>query len=535
MYSATQEFFRMEKKVTVAALYVRNSDSSKMDTEVQKAQLEALLKYAKENGYEVREHLIFKEAVSAIKVPYWERKELLRLWDESERGSFDVVLVTEMFRLARFASEQFAIIEHLKRYNVRIESITEKFEDSAEGRLLLSIQGFLGEVEANKIAIRTSRGKHHRAKQALSGQGQPAYGYVWASTKEYTNAYYQLSTRVFYDNTGNKWTEVKVVEWVYEGCLHGMSLRQMAITLTQMGVSTREGKQVWGVTTLRKILTDEKYTGRAITTTSDGEREIAGLVPRIISDETFERVQVQLTLNAEMSPRNNKHPKETVMRGVVFCGECNRRMHVKHYLNAHGNHTQQSCYKCGRSDGLDDRLHKHTISIACSYLDKEAWEFAVKHIRNPQLIHTHIQNLQEQIPTNNHSESIEENIAKINKAIANLYELAEVAVDTTELKERLVDLQLKKRDLERLQMGVMNTQEKWEQLRTALKRFEEWAVGQQKFLDNPTYTISLDDKISAILFLGVKATVFPVNGHERVKMELMPPDIDRLLRSWYRE
>src|SRR5258708_15697438 len=192
MYSATQEFFRMEKKVTVAAIYVRNSDSSKMDTEVQKAQLEALLKYAEENGYEVREHLIFKEAVSAIKVPYWERKELLRLWDESERGSFDVVLVTEMFRLARFASEQFAIIEHLKRYNVRVESITEKFEDSAEGRLLLSIQGFLGAVEANKLASKTSRGKHHRAKQALSGQGQPAYGYVWGSTKEYSNSYYVL-------------------------------------------------------------------------------------------------------------------------------------------------------------------------------------------------------------------------------------------------------------------------------------------------------------------------------------------------------
>ena len=535
MYSATQEFFRMEKKVTVAAIYVRNSDSSKMDTEVQKAQLEALLKYAEENGYEVREHLIFKEAVSAIKVPYWERKELLRLWDESERGSFDVVLVTEMFRLARFASEQFAIIEHLKRYNVRVESITEKFEDSAEGRLLLSIQGFLGEVEANKIAIRTSRGKHHRAKQALSGQGQPAYGYVWGSTKEYSNSYYVLSTRVFSDNKGRKWTEVKVIEWVYDGCIRGMSLRQMAVTLTQMGVPTRAGKQVWGVTTLRKILTDEKYTGRAITTTGDGEIEIAGLVPRIVSDETFERVQVQLTLNAEMSPRNNKHPKETVMRGLVFCGECNRRMHVKHYLNAHGNHTQQSCYKCGRNDGLTDRLHKHNISIACSYLDKEAWEFAVKHIRNPQLIHTHVQDLQKQIPTNNHSESIEENIAKINKAIANLYELAEVAVDTTELKERLVDLQLKKRDLERLQMGVMNTQEKREQLRTVLKRFEEWAAGQRKFLDNPTYTISLDDKISAILFLGVKATVFPVNGHERVKMELMPPDIDRLLRSWCRE
>jgi site-specific DNA recombinase len=535
MYSATQEFFRMEKKVIVAALYVRNSDSSKMDTEVQNAQLEALKTYAKEKGYEIRDHLIFKEAISAIKVPYWERKELLRLWDESERGSFDVVLVTEMFRLARFASEQFAIIEHLKRYNVRIESITEKFEDSAEGRLLMSIQGFLGEVEANKIAIRTSRGKHHRAKQALSGQGQPAYGYVWGSTKEYSNAYYILSTRVFYDNTGREWTEVTVIEWVYAGCLSGMSLRQMAVTLTQMGVPTREGKQVWGVTTLRKILTDRKYTGHAITVSDTGEIEIAGLVPRIVSDETFERVQVQLTVNAELSPRNNKHPKETVMRGLVFCGECNRRMHVKHYLNAHGNNIQQSVYKCARADGVDDRLHTHTISISYCQVDAMAWEFAVAHIRNPHLIHEHVKGLQEQIPTHHHAESIEEDIEKINKAIHNLYQLAEVAIDTTELQERLVELQLKKRDLERLQMKVSSSEERQEELRVALHRFELWAKTQREFLDDPTYSPSLDDKIAAILFLGVRATVFPATQKKRVKLELMPPDIDRLLRSRYRE
>src|SRR5205823_14413448 len=110
------------------------------------------------------------------------------------------VLVTELVRLARYASEQFAVIEHLKRYNVQVESISEKFEDDAEGRLLMSIQGFLGEVEANKIAIRTSRGKHHRAKQALSGQGQSAYGFVWADTKSYSNAYYEVSTRVLHDS-----------------------------------------------------------------------------------------------------------------------------------------------------------------------------------------------------------------------------------------------------------------------------------------------------------------------------------------------
>lgn len=525
----------MDKAVVVAALYIRNSDSSKMDTEVQKAQEEALRKYAKEHGYEVREHLVFKEAISAIKVPYWERKELLRLWDESERGSFDVVLVTEMFRLARYASEQFAVIEHLKRYNVRVESISEKFEDTAEGRLLMSIQGFLGEVEANKIAIRTSRGRFHRAKQALSGQGQPAYGYVWGNTHDYRNAFYMLSTRLFTDNEGREWTEVRIVEWTYEHCLDGWSLRQMAMTLTQIGIPTREGKEVWGVTTLRKILTDKRYTGIATACIEGEEREITGLIPRIVSDDDFARVQVQLGINAELSPRNNHRPKDTAMRGLVYCGVCGRKMHVKHYFNAHGNKTQQSAYKCFRNDGIDTAIHKHTVSISCDSLDEEAWTLAKEYIRNPCLIHEYIKDLQEQIPDTDHEDSLEETIAKIDRAITNLYKLAEVAIDAEPLQERLIELQLKRRDLEKLHMGVVSTKEKQEQLRAALDRFECWAASQRAFLDDPDYDVTPQDKTSAVQFLGIKATILPEKGNaKRVKLELMPPDLDRVLRSWYR-
>ena len=350
--------------------------------------------------------------------------------------------------------------------------------------------------------------------------------------KNYHKAFYAISTRVFYDKAGRAWTEVKVVEWVYDGCLSGMSLRQMALTLTQMGVPTREGREVWGVTTLRKILTDRKYTGRAILATDEGEVEIKGLVPRIISDEAFERVQMQLARNAEMSPRNNKHPKDTLMRGLTFCGICGRRMHVKHYVNAHGNHTQQSAYKCARNDGIEGAVHKHTISISCSVLDEHAWEFAVLHIRNPQLFSEHIANLEKEIPNINHSDSLEESLGKINQAIANLYKLAEVAIDTKPLEERLIELQLKKRDLEKLHMGVLNTQEKQENLRLALERFKLWADSQREFLDDPHYCPTFEDKLSAIYFLGIKATVLPVEGNpKRVKMELMPPDIDRLLRS----
>src|SRR5436305_929421 len=52
MYAASQEFFRMEKKRRVAARYVRNSDPSKKDSEVQQAQLDALSSDGRSDEYE---------------------------------------------------------------------------------------------------------------------------------------------------------------------------------------------------------------------------------------------------------------------------------------------------------------------------------------------------------------------------------------------------------------------------------------------------------------------------------------------------
>src|SRR5690242_14977585 len=148
----------MSQKTIVAARYVRNSDPSKKDSEVLKAQADALAAYAKQMGYECPDELLYADAISALKYPYWERKDMMRMWDDAERGMFDVVLTTEFIRLARKSSEQYAIMEYLKRFHVTIESTTEKFEDTAEGRLLHAVQGFLGEVEAEKIRIRTTRG-----------------------------------------------------------------------------------------------------------------------------------------------------------------------------------------------------------------------------------------------------------------------------------------------------------------------------------------------------------------------------------------
>src|SRR5260221_14116334 len=108
MYAASQEYYRMNRKTLVAALYVRNSDPSKKDTEEQQAQVDALLAYAKKMGYATEERLIYKDAISALKFPYWEHQALLNWWVDAEWGEYIIVFCTDFLRLARKSSGHLA-------------------------------------------------------------------------------------------------------------------------------------------------------------------------------------------------------------------------------------------------------------------------------------------------------------------------------------------------------------------------------------------------------------------------------------------
>jgi site-specific DNA recombinase len=417
MYAASQEYYRMNKHTLVAALYVRNSDPSKKDTEEQQAQVDALLAYAKDMGYTTQVRLIYRDAISALKFPYWERPALMRLWDDAERGEFDIVLCTEFFRLARKSSEQYAIMEYLKRFKVEVVSITEKFEDSAEGRLLHAVQGFLGEVEAEKIRIRTTRGRQRRASRALTGQGStPIYGYVFVEGLEYKRERYGLNQTVIATIDGVEWTEVGVVIYCFSSCLARMSLRQIALTLTRMGIPTQRGRDTWDISTVRQILKREAYTGRGVNGlwTKDPEtgkftdKSIvllpSGIYPVIIDHDTWEQAQQQLELNSEMSPRNLRHPQDYLMRSRMFCGICNRRMNIKHWNKPKKGHKQVKLpsYFCYINQGIDDTLHHHSTSYPIHKADQEAWEFAVPYIRDPRLIREFVQGMKEQVVQRNH-------------------------------------------------------------------------------------------------------------------------------------
>ena len=78
MYARSQEYYHMEHTFVVAG-YVRNSNPSKKDTEILNAQKEALRAYAKtQYGVDIPDHLMYIDAVSALKYPYWGERDSCR-------------------------------------------------------------------------------------------------------------------------------------------------------------------------------------------------------------------------------------------------------------------------------------------------------------------------------------------------------------------------------------------------------------------------------------------------------------------------
>jgi len=57
--------------------------------------------------------------------------------------------------------------------------------------------------------------------------------------------------------------EAKIVRQIYHSYLAGMTIRQIAAALTEQGIPTPGGKEVWAMSTVKSILTNEKYKGEA--------------------------------------------------------------------------------------------------------------------------------------------------------------------------------------------------------------------------------------------------------------------------------
>ena len=164
-------------------------------------------------------------------------------------GGANVVVSYAVDRLSRNQNHIGVLFNEVEQAGARLEFVTEIFEDTAIGRFILSARAFMAEVEREKIAEWTMRGKAERARQGRipQGTGKGIYGYRYNR------------------ETGQREIEeaqAVIVSNIFGWFCSGQGCSRIASELNRDVPAVSGG--LWHPLTLRRMLSNETYTGRTV-------------------------------------------------------------------------------------------------------------------------------------------------------------------------------------------------------------------------------------------------------------------------------
>jgi DNA invertase Pin-like site-specific DNA recombinase len=233
--------YLMPKRKERMAGYIRESDPSLADSATIESQAKVVRLYGEKEGYLYDPVNEYREALSAYTIPYMERPKLLKLLAAAKRREFDVLVVSEVRAISRRQVEVFIIYDMLMKCGIRLETVKEKFEDDAMGRLILGLRAAYAEIEREQSYQRMQRGKKDRVEISKAPNGHPkaAYGYLFVDGEREVKALYVFNHTIIYvDQDGCEWSEYKVVLFIFALLKEHVSLRSIAFQLNEMGIPT---------------------------------------------------------------------------------------------------------------------------------------------------------------------------------------------------------------------------------------------------------------------------------------------------------
>lgn len=301
----------------VYAVYYRNSTLDQQHS--LKGQGIELNAFAKKQGIEIG-HRYYDEGKTGTNM---NRNGLKQLLADASQKKFQVLLVWRLDRIARNVEDFYSMMQVFRKNHVTVYSVKEKLLYKREELLHV----FLKSYEASNFSIKlredTIRGINLAINEGRHSGGLAPYGYdVDRDTKKYLV---------------NK-AEAKVVKKIYKLCAEGVSSKDIIIGLNKQGVRNKAGN-TWKYGNLSLLLRSQKYLGMMVygRTTNKDEFENsvrnlkvpddkifkkAGLLPQIISQELFDRVQLRLN-------KGGSHTSSRcyVLSGFLKCKNCSKNLH----------------------------------------------------------------------------------------------------------------------------------------------------------------------------------------------------------------
>jgi site-specific DNA recombinase len=378
----------MSKSGSVA-FYARVSSEAQAHAHTIDSQIAALKERIAADGFELEpDHGYTDDGWSGTNL---QRPALEKLRDAVAGGDVERIYVHAPDRLARRHAHQVLLIEEFRRSGAEIVFLNRAIGHTAEDELLLQVQGIIAEYERTKILERARRGRRHAARSgAVSALTGAPFGYRYISCSQGGGV---ARFEVVDD-------EARIVRSIFGWIgLDRLSLRDVCRRLQQMGCKSPRGLRHWSATTVRSMLGNPAYIGRAVLGRSriiaagprpcllrrnsppvpSATRRVAGpreewieiAVPALIELAMFEAAQAQLAENRKRKRYSQSGPR-WLLQGLTVCRCCgyaycatvpwrtDRLRHRHHYYRCLSmkEHGFNGVVECGNPSVRGDRLEQ---------------------------------------------------------------------------------------------------------------------------------------------------------------------------------
>lgn len=335
-----------------AVIYARYSSAAQTEQSIE-GQLRVCKEYAERNGYKILGEYIDRAMTGTND----NRPEFQRMIEDSEKKSFEYVLV---YKLDRFSRSKYdnAIYKHkLQQNGVRVISATEAISDTPEGALMEGLLEMFAEMYSKDLSQKVKRGMRENVLKGLSIGGKILYGYKVVDKKVVINE-----------------EQAPAVKLIFEEYAKGTRKKDIVEKLNSLGYRTNNGKK-FTPNSIQDKLKNRKYLGHYKNQYIDDEHYF----PAIIDKSIFDKVQERLPHNKRFSTK----PKENfLLSGKLFCGHCGANMIGTSGTSHTGKtHTYYACinhikhHNCNKSNENKQRLEDEVFDkIYSQILQKDKIE-----------------------------------------------------------------------------------------------------------------------------------------------------------------
>lgn len=403
-----------------AVIYARYSCDRQNEQSIE-GQLRECYEYAEKHGITVVKEYIDR-ALSGRSAEH--RTAFMQMIKDSEKKTFDAVIVYKIDRFARNRYDSAMYKAKLKRNNVCVLYAKEAIPEGPEGIILESLLEGMAEYYSAELSQKIRRGMRETSLKHKSTGGNHPFGF-----KVDNDGHFVIDEQ-----------EAEIVRKIFTDYADGKSIKQIADDLNSKGIKNARGNK-WNKNSFHRMFQNVKYIG----TYKTKSHEQANVIPRIVSDELWNKVQEQIKFHTHAPAAGRK--TVYLLTGKAYCGKCGVGLTGEYGTSETG--VRHYYYNCSGKKRFKNCNFK---SISKEKLENIVIDVTVEYILQDDVIDLIAKRCSElsaaEYSNDSEKQIITSQLSSVKKSINNIMKAIEAGIITSTTKERMNELECQKEKLE---------------------------------------------------------------------------------------